>query len=167
MAFPSNATNSFETAYRKIDIVQGIHSNNCKVIWNMNEITSWQIFRFRSFSFLRVSKACPARRSPVWAPLSNNNFVPLRALKMAVLSYYYFGEKTNDGALTLRGEERQSQGSQYTHALYVCHVRCGCVTRMQDPRSTFGVKNIAVHLTCSSVPVLSNPIMLLLCCAKT
>lgn len=46
-----------------------------------------------------------------WVSLSNNNFVLLRALKMAVLSYYYFGEKTNDGArlryVKRRGEERQ------------------------------------------------------------
>jgi len=32
---------------------------------------------------------------------------------MAVLSYYYFGEKTNDDVLTLREEERRSQGLRY------------------------------------------------------
>lgn len=54
-----------------------------------------------------------ARGASYWASLSNNNLVLLRALKMAVLSYYYFGEKTNDDALTLREEERQSQGPRY------------------------------------------------------
>lgn len=64
--------------------------------------------------FSRRTKGVPSG-STVWVPLSNNNFVPLRALKMAVLSYYYFGEKTNDGALTLR-EKRQSQGSSSYNA---------------------------------------------------
>lgn len=105
--------------------------------------------KFSVLSFLDTYERRARRGSTVWASLSNNNFVPLRALKMAVLSYYYFGEKTNDGALTLR-EERQSQGSSSynAHRLY----SYGCVRkvwvctyiRVQDPRSTFKVENIEI-----------------------
>lgn len=45
----------------------------------------------------------------------------LRALKMAVLSYYYFGEKTNDGArlrYVKRRGETESQGPRYNVSRY-------------------------------------------------